>query len=149
MGQNYITIKTSIFIARPREDVWDYSQNYNNRTKWDNAVLEATVLQTNPNRIVKLKMRGKTSMTLVYKLDDRPNKTTLVAKDISSLLIAEAGGSWSYEEQNGGTLWKQTNTIIFKKNLFVYFLLPVYLRLFRYQANKSMKKAKQEIEKLK
>ncbi len=149
MTRNSITIKNSIFISRPREIVWDYTQNYSNRTKWDNAVLEATVIQTVPGRIVKLKMRGKTTMTLVYKLDDRPNKTTLVARDISSPLVAEAGGSWSYEEAYGGTLWRQTNTIIFKKNLFAYFLLPVYFRFFRYQVNQSMKKAKQEIEKLK
>ena len=88
-------------------------------------------------------------MTFVYKLDDRPNKTTLVAKDIISPLIESAGGSWNYEKQNEGTLWRQVNTITFKKTLMIKLLLPLHKRLFIFQINKSMKKAKQEIEKLK
>lgn len=147
MRRNSVTIKTSILIRRSREVVWDYTQNYDYRTIWDSSVLGATVLQSVPNRIVKLKTRGNTSMTFIYKLDDRPNKTTLVAKDISSPLIESAGGSWNYEEQNGGTLWSQTNTITFKTNFLSTFLVPVYKRIFIFQTKKSMKKAKREIEK--
>src|SRR5204863_9955742 len=103
MKENLITIKYSIFINKPRELVWDYTQNYEHRTKWDKAVLEATVLQTSPNRIVKLRTKGNTTMTFTYKQDERPHKTSLVAKEISSPLIESAGGSWVYEEQNGKT----------------------------------------------
>ena len=146
MRRNSITIKASILIHKSREIVWDYTQNYDHRTIWDSAVLEATVLQDTPNRIVKLKTRGKTTMTFIYKLDDRPNKTTLVAKDIISPLIVSAGGSWNYAEQNGGTLWSQTNTITFKSNFLLNFLVPVYKRIFIFQTKKSMKKVKREIE---
>src|SRR5688572_5874741 len=78
--QNRITIKHSIIICRPKELVWDYTQNYENRCHWDNTILEATVLQSTPNRIVKLKAKGNTVMTFHYKLDDRPHKTSLIAK---------------------------------------------------------------------
>jgi len=148
MTENRITIRHSILIAKPRELVWDYTQNYDNRTTWDSSVLETTVLQTTPHRIVKLKMRGNTTMTFIYKLDERPHKTSLAAKEITAPLIVNAGGSWIYEEQNGKTLWTQTNTIVFKQNFLLKLLLPIYKFVFGSLTKKAMKKAKQEIEKL-
>lgn len=145
--ENTITIKHSILVNKPREQVWDYTQNYEHRTKWDKAVLEATVLQTSPNRIVRLRTKGNTTMTFVYKQDERPYKTSLVAKEISSPLIESAGGSWIYEEQDGKTRWHQTNTIIFKKNFRVKLALPLFKIIFSMQTRQAMKKAKQEIEK--
>jgi hypothetical protein len=148
MKEKSIKIKYSILIAKPRDIVWDYTQNYNNRAIWDSSVLETTVLQTTPNRIVKLKMRGNTTMTFIYKLDDRPNKTTLVAKEINSLIIESMGGSWIYEEHKGKTLWTQAGSVVFKKNLFLKYFLPIYKFVFSMLIKKAMKKAKQEIEKL-
>src|SRR5436190_24354040 len=105
MKENTIALRHSILINKPKELVWDYTQNYDNRTIWDSSVLETTILQTTPNRIVKLKMKGNTTMTYIYKLDDRPNKTTLVAREIISPIIESMGGAWTYEEKNGNTLW--------------------------------------------
>lgn len=146
MKENAITIKHCVSINKPKELVWDYTQNYDNRQVWDQSVLETTVLQTTPNRIVKLKLKGAT-MTLIYKLDERPNKTTLVAKEITSPIIINAGGSWAYEEQNGKTLWTQTNTIVFKKNIFLNLFLPMYRWFFARLIKKAMTRAKEEIEK--
>ena len=148
MKQNSITIRSSILIDKPRELVWDYTQNYDNRTKWDDAVLDATVLQTSPNRIVKLLTKGNTIMVLIYKQDERPYKTSLVAREIFSPLIESAGGSWVYEEQNGKTLWQQTNTIIFKKAFAMNLALPFLKIIFSMQTKKAMKKAKKQIEKI-
>lgn len=148
MAENGITIRHTILIEKPRDLVWDYTQNYDNRTAWDSSVLEATVLQTRPKRIVKLKMRGNTTMTFIYKLDERPHKTSLAAKEISAPLILNAGGSWIYVEQNGKTLWTQTNTIVFKQNFLFKIFLPIFKLVFSRLIKKAMKKAKQEIEKL-
>jgi hypothetical protein len=147
MKKRTITIKHSIFVHKPKELVWDYTQNYENRMKWDHAVLEASVLQTTPNRIVKLKLKGATTMTFIYKLDERPGKTTLVAKEITSPFIESAGGSWSYEERNGVTQWTQTNTIIFKATPILRLLLLVYKLLFSIQTKQAMKNARREMEK--
>ena len=146
MKESGITIRHSIFIAKPREVVWDYSQNYDNRTLWDPSVLEATVLQSTPNRIVKLKMRGNTTMTFVYKLDERPSRTTLVAKEIKSAIIERAGGSWSYEEKNGGTLWTQTNSIELKNNFFARTIQPLLKLILLRQTKQAMKKLKNILE---
>ena len=136
-----------MFISRTPGDVWDYTQNYDNRPIWDDTVIKATVVQTLPNRIVQLKMKGRTIMTFVYKLDERPLKTTLAMKDITSPIIDAGGGSWLYEPQNNGTLWTQTNTIVFKKNILLPLLLPVYKWMFTQQTVKAMKKAKSILEK--
>ena len=144
--KNEITIKHSILISKPRELVWDFTQDYSKRKTWDKAVLETEVLQTEPNLIVKLRTKGKTTMTFVYKLLDKPNKTSLVAREIESPLIESAGGSWTYEEHQNGTLWTQTNTIRFKKNFILPILLPVFRSLFQNQTEKAMKKAKAMME---
>jgi hypothetical protein len=148
MTGNRITIRHSILIAKPRELVWEYTQNYDNRTAWDSSVLEATVLQTTPNRIVKLKMKGNTTMAFIYKLDKRPYKTSLVAKEITNPLIVNAGGSWIYEVQNEKTLWTQTNTIVFKQTFLLKLLLPIYRLIFSWSTKIAMKKAKEKIENL-
>lgn len=148
MKENRITIQHTILIERQREIVWDYTQNYDNRTVWDSSVMETTVLQTLPNRIVKLKMKGNTSMTFIYKLDERPYKTSLAAKEIVSPLILNAGGSWIYQEEGGKTLWTQTNTVVFKQNFLFKIFLPIFEFAFSRLTKKAMEKAKQEIEKL-
>ena len=144
--KNEITIKHSIFIEKPREFVWDFTQDYSKRMKWDTGVLETEVLQTEPNIVVKLRTKGRTTMTFTYKLFDKPNKTSLVAREIVSSIIESAGGSWLYEDHNGGTLWTQTNTIRFKKNFLLPVLLPLYRNMFRSQTQKAMKKAKGMME---
>ncbi len=146
MKARTITIKETILIGKPREVVWDYTQNYDNRTVWDRSVIETIVLQTEPNRIVKLNLKGNTTMTFIYKLDDQPHKTTLVAKEIISTFIESAGGSWIYEEQDGTTKWTQTNTIVFKPSLILKLLLPIFKRIFSTQTRRAMKRAKKEIE---
>ena len=147
MTKNGITIRQSILIAKEKELVWDYTQNYDNRTQWDSSIIETTVLHTKPHRVVRLKTKGNTSMIFTYKLEERPNKAILVAKEITSNLILSAGGSWIYEDQNGQTLWTQINTITFKNNFLLKFLLPLYQYIFTRMTKKSMQRAKQEIEK--
>ncbi len=146
MKENGITIRHSIFISKPREQVWDYSQNYDNRTVWDNSVLEASVLQTTPNRIVKLKLKGNTLMTFTYKLDERPIKTSLVAKEIKSSIINRAGGYWIYEEIKDGTLWTQTNSIELKNKFIIKVLKPLIKLIFFRQTKLAMKKLKNILE---
>ena len=85
-------------------------------------------------------------MTFVYKLDDRPNTTTLATQEVESPIIESAGGSWNYRDQDGGTLWSQTNTIIFKKNVLMPVLLPFYKWIFSTQMKNAMKKVKKMLE---
>jgi hypothetical protein len=141
-----ITIHHEIFVARPGPLVWDYTQNYDHRHEWDDAVLRAELVAPAPNRIVKLKLRGNTAMNFIYKLDERPHKTTLAAKEIKSPIIESAGGSWTYEEEAGGTRWTQTNTIVLKNKLFLLLFLPLFRILFDRQTKKAMQRAKEIME---
>jgi hypothetical protein len=142
-----ITIQHSLYIQKPREAVWDYTQDYTHRSEWDKSVLEATVLQTTPHRIVKLKIRGGSTTTFVYKLDERPNKTSLAMKEIESKWIKGGGGSWNYEDQNGGTLWSQTNTLVFKSGILSWFFQPSLKYIFRHQMRMAMTRVKIIMEK--
>ena len=146
MKATAITIKHSIIISKPRELVWDYTQNYSNRPAWDYSIIHAEVLQTEPSRVVKLKAKGNTTMTFHYKHDERPSKTSLIAKEIISPIIESAGGSWTYDKIGRGTIWKQTNTIVFKPNLLSRLMLPFYKWTFAKQTRLAMAKAKRAME---
>ena len=141
-----ITIHHSIYINKPREIVWDFTQDYSLRTEWDKTVIEAKVLQTSPRQIVELKTSGNTMMTFVYKVNDRPNKTTLAIQDIQSKWIDGGGGSWKYEEQQGGTMWSQTNTLTLKPTIFLMVFRPVIIFIFKNQTRLSMQRAKKILE---
>ena len=141
-----ITIHHSIYIDRPREVVWDYTQDYSLRPDWDQTVIEAKVLQTTPQKIVELKTSGNTIMTFVYKVYDKPNKTTLAIHDIQSKWIDGGGGSWKYEDHQGGTLWSQMNTRILKSTISLSILRPVITFIFKNQTRQSMQRAKKILE---
>ena len=85
-------------------------------------------------------------MTFVYKLDNRPNKTTLAIKKIESPLIEGGGGSWSYEEWEGTTLWTQRNTLVFKNKMHVVLLLPLYRWMLKLQTTAAMRNIKKILE---
>ena len=143
-----ITIHHSIYINRPRETVWDYTQDYSLRPDWDKTVIEAKVLQTTPQKIVELKTSGNTIMKFVYKVYDRPNKTSLALQDIKSRRIISGGGSWNYQEKNGGTLWTQTNTLIYKPGFLNAIFMPMFRFSWKREIRKSMWRAKRNLEKV-
>ena len=87
-------------------------------------------------------------MTFVYKLDEKPNKTSLKAIDIVSPYIKSAGGSWNYEDQNDGTLWTQTNTIVLKETLYLLLFSWLIKWKFQIQTRDAMEKVKRILEKL-
>ena len=146
MRKIIITIDHFIYINKPRETVWDFTQDYSLRPKWDKTVIEAKVLQTTPQKIVQLKTSGNTIMTFIYKINDRPNKTTLAIHELKSKWIDGGGGSWTYEDYKGGTLWSQTNTIILKPLFFFKILLPLFRFILKNQVRTSMRRAKRLLE---
>lgn len=141
-----VTIKESIRIAASPETVWDYTQNYAHRTEWDDAILEAKVLQTEPAPLVRIRGKGGLSFTAKYTLFRRPQITSLAMIDVESSWASGGGGSWLYEAHDGGTLWTQTNTLSIK-NLFLYRLLrPLFERQLHSGTQRAMHKAKQLLE---
>ena len=144
--KNIITIRRSIFIDKPKEVVWDFTQDYTNRKNWDRTVIEAKVLQSFPNRLVKLRFRDNSILTFIYKQDDRPRKTSLSTTDVQSPLLLSAGGSWVYETKDSGTVWTQHNTIILKNHFFIKLISPLFKWIFTSQVKNSMQNAKRLIE---
>ena len=54
-------------------------------------------------------------MTVVYRLDRRPERTSAAFVDVESSWISGGGGSWEYEAVDGGTRWQQTNSLELKR----------------------------------
>ena len=141
-----ITIKEVIQIRADQKSVWAFTQDFNNRQKWDSSILELEILQTAPYLLILIKTQGGVRTKLKYKLWRKPSKTSLEMIDTKSLLIKGGGGSWTYSTIDSMTEWTQTNTLVFKNIfLFLFFGWIVKLKLQRSTQN-SMLKAKQILE---
>lgn len=117
MDKINLTFQYSIIINRTPEDVFDFTQDFSKRTLWDKSIVECKLVSEFPERKAHIKIKEGMTATLEYKLFDRPNKTSLRMTGISSPLMVEGGGSWTYVKQDqGATLWTQTNTLSLKKS---------------------------------
>ena len=143
---NTITITDSIFIARTPEEVYDFTQDFGKRHEWDRLVKQATVVETEPTRLVKMIAKDGSEMTIRYKLERRPEKTSLAILETNSQMMSGGGGSWQYEAQDGGTLWTQVNTIILKDALWAKLMQPVATQYFKDKTKQAMQKVKELME---
>lgn len=145
MNRN-VTVTESLFVAASPEVVWDYTQDYGHRTEWDDSILEAEVLQEPPELLVRIRAKGGLRFKNKYTLFRRPNRTSVTMVDVKPAWVSGGGGSWVYEEQNGGTLWTQTNTLSFS-NPVIYRLLGGIMKWrLRSSTRKSMQEAKLVLE---
>ena len=69
-------------------------------------------------------------------------------KALKSFWFKKGGGSWIYEYKEGGTLWKQANTIILRNGWLGKLAKPIFHRIFNKHLEQSMKRAKKIIEAL-
>lgn len=144
---NTITITESIFIARKPEEVYDFTQDLSKRHEWDRLVKQATVLETEPNRLVKMIAKDDSEMTIRYTLEQRPEKTSLTILETNSQMMGSGGDStWQYEAQDGGTLWTQVNNINLKDALWAKLMLPMAAKYFKDKTVQAMQKVKEMME---
>ncbi len=146
MANDTVTVKETIYVNASPEIVWDFTQDYEKRTTWDRSIIRATVLQVKPTRIVEIKAKGNLAAKFQYKLEDRPNKTSLAMIDTKSFFIRGGGGSWKYEASDKGTLWTQTNTLQLKSGLLSRLLRPAISYQLKRSTRASMRRAKRIIE---
>lgn len=141
-----LNITEHIFVNRPPDVVFDFTQDYERRAEWDSNVIEASVLQTKPLPQVRVRVRGGFQCVFEYKLFDRPRATSLIMRDVVSTMIAGGGGSWQYVAKDGGTLWAQVNSVTLADRKLCKVLRPLIAAMFRYRTRKAMKQAKRLME---
>ena len=144
-SRRVVTVTESIWVDRPPEAVFDYTQDYAHRTEWDAGIAEATLVGTEP-RAARVRVAGLGSMTVTYQLDRRPERTSAAFTDVSSAWITGGGGSWQYEPENGGTRWQQTNSLELKRPRLTRFVAPMLERSLRRTTQRSMAEAKRRLE---
>jgi hypothetical protein len=141
----HVTVRETVVVRRPPGDVWDYTQDYANRTAWDQGVRAVDVLDADPRR-VRVDLQGTGSATLEYQLDRRPERTSLRMVDVVSRWIAGGGGSWEYSPVPGGTAWTQTNTLVLRHRRLGRLLAPLVERSLRANTRTAMRRAKGILE---
>lgn len=144
-GRNVVSVTESVVVARDPATVFDYTQDYGRRTEWDRGITEATVLGSDP-RTVRIRIAGLGTMTVVYRLDRRPERTSAAFEDVDSRWITGGGGAWQYEPVDGGTRWQQTNSLECRAAWYVRMLTPLMARSLRASTRRSMEEAKRRLE---
>jgi Polyketide cyclase / dehydrase and lipid transport len=144
-SRRLVSVTESIWVNRPPEAVFDYTQDYARRTEWDQGIAEAAIVGTEP-RAARVRVRGLGSMTVEYRLDRRPERTSAAFVDVDSAWIVGGGGSWQYEALDGGTRWQQTNSLELDGRWLPRLLAPVMERSLRRSTRRSMAEAKRRLE---
>jgi hypothetical protein len=67
-------------------------------------------------------------------------------EDVESAWIEGGGGSWSYEERDGGTLWTQVNTLIVRDGWWRGFFVPAIRANLRSSTRRALERARQLAE---
>ena len=140
-----LTVTESVHVARPPEEVWDFTQDYARRPSWDASVIEAEDLGGDPRR-VRVTLRGMGPTVFEYKLNRRPERTSLRMTGMTSRWVVDGGGSWEYAPEAGGTRWTQTNTLVVPRGVLALLVAPLIARNLRTGTKRSMQKAKQILE---
>jgi hypothetical protein len=143
--RSVISVTESIWVACPPEAFWDYTQDFSCRTEWDAGIAEATILQQEP-RTVRVKVANLGKMTVVYRLNRRPERTSAAFVDVESAWVSGGGGSWEYEPAEGGTRWQQTNSLELKRPRLALLFGPLLERGLRRSTQRAMAEAKRRLE---
>ena len=138
-----IAMKQSLFVHRPPDAVWDFSQDYSRRREWDKTIRSAIVLSLDPWR-VQVRIAGGTTAVFRYLKLERPAQTIVLMEDVRSPLVSGGGGTWKYEARYGGTWWTQNNSLELKPHW--QFLAPIVRWRLERAMRKAMKKAKTLME---
>lgn len=85
-------------------------------------------------------------MKFLYKVSDKPNKSTLAMADIRSFLFCGGGGSWTYAPIGKGTIWTRVDSLALKQPFCNMFLRPIVSRQLRLKIRHAMMTAKKMIE---
>lgn len=140
-----ITVAESIYVQVTPSALFDFTQDYTRRVQWDASILEAVVLETRPVPRVRIRARGMRAV-FQYRQFERPRRTSLAMEEVESAWIAGGGGSWSYEERDGGTLWTQTNTLIVRDGWWRALFVPAIRGRLRSATRRTLERAKQMVE---
>jgi hypothetical protein len=143
--RHLVSVTESVWVDRPPEAVFDYTQDYTRRTEWDSGVAEAAIVSDSP-RAARVRVPGVGRMTVAYKLDRRPERTSAGFVDVDSSWISGGGGSWQYEPEAGGTRWQQTNSLELKRPRLAWLLAPMFEWSLRRSMKRSMAEAKRRLE---
>jgi Polyketide cyclase / dehydrase and lipid transport len=141
-----ITVSESILVRTTPERLFDFTQDYGRRAEWDASILEAEVLEHSPVPRVRIRGRGGLRAVFQYRQFERPRRTSLALEAVESAWIASGGGSWSYEERDGGTLWTQTNTLVVRAGWWRALFVPAIRANLRSATKHALERAKQLFE---
>lgn len=142
-----IHIEHTLYIPKPAEIVWDFTQDFSKRPLWDRSVWKVNLIRDSPNKEVEVFLKGNTIMRFRYITENKPHLSSLVAEDIRSPLIVKAGGTWKYEALHGGTKWTQKNIIELKPGMIQRWLTSPCQWLWTHQTRRNMERVKKILEK--
>jgi hypothetical protein len=135
-----ITIRQTIVITAPPDVVWDLTQDFGRRRDWEPGIEAAELLASDPRR-VRVRLKDTGSVTIAYRLERRPVRTSLAFEDVDSPWIRGGGGSWEYEPVEGGTRWTRTDTLVLRNRLIAVLFGAVIRRRFATGTAEAMARA--------
>lgn len=141
-----IVVRYAIQVNATPEQVWDFTQDYEQRPLWDESISKTEILNEGEKKRVRVWGSDGSRMVFEYKLFERPSITTLSMEVEASRFLESGGGSWKYEANETGALWTQINSVSIKPNLLLNLIKPLIAWSLQYAQKKAMHKAKKLME---
>ncbi len=135
----------TVHVDRSPDEVYDYTQNYGTRSRWDPSITDVETLSESP-RTYRLVIKGVGRFTVEYRLDRRGDRTSAAFTEVDSRFFSGGGGSWAYKSNNGGTDWSATNTFELKHRRLGRLIATLVRRQLLASMRKSMATAKSIME---
>lgn len=145
MGQT-ILIRHAVLVPAPVEEVYRFTQDFSQRATWDGSITSATVLEAEPARRVRVRMKGGHEAIFVYRAERVEHgaagarATSVAMSEVRSWLLESGGGVWTYEDRGGQTQWTQAMRLSLRRGVVMAMLRPLVAWALASEVRRSMAK---------
>ncbi len=140
-----ILIRHAVLVPAPMDDVYVFTQDFDRRSTWDLSIRTATVLDTSPDRRVRVRIRGGHEAVLVYRTERAESEhgaatraTSVAMTEVRSWLLQSGGGVWTYEDRGAATHWTQVMRVQLRRRFLTIPLRPLVAWTLRREVRRSM-----------
>jgi hypothetical protein len=140
-----VTVEETVTISKPREKVFEFTQDWSRRQEWDESVVAAVPLP-GEERAYRVRGAAGVSFEARYKLFRAPERTSLAMEKVVPEIFTGGGGSWDYAAEGRDTRWTQTNTLTLSDGLVSRIIAPIMRWQLRAATRKAMLRAKKLLE---
>lgn len=137
-------LESSIWIARPPEEIWKYVYDFSNDTQWREVVTSAKWISDPPHVV------GSTGLHIIEGIGDWPWKATaleeprLLAWEVTGGRFEGSQGAYRIEPEGNSSRFTLETQL--KRSVVISLLIPILKRMIKRRDDSDLEKLKAILE---